>query len=409
MLDESSTILSLSVELLIKIFLLVVHQDRIALPVNREQHARSISQVCRLWRLIALESRSLWATVIQPNGQSRLWLNELLRRSGSQPLDVAVHFKFTSLQQDEVSPALSLVYSNTLHVLDQLRRIRSLDLKHSERPMLLAILDKLRPPAPLLETLKIQFCSHFNRLPSRLILFGGQAPNLRTIIIAAEAEVFFDITVFSQLTSLYVYPLVPQTTVVEWLQILQCLPMLERLHLEQAIMITENPRSLPCVKLPRLSYLSIDTDLRNCILFLSQIETRSPLETIALRCSRVFPGDSYAALFTIFDQRLSPASDVDLHIYCGITYFQIIRFSNGMHDAIFHLSWPDTVVKPEDFSPSLSSIITDSALTTASRIDLKIDADVTERFKDDIFKHTIAAGNLEKFVYNGSPIYPMSL
>ncbi|KDR68596.1 hypothetical protein GALMADRAFT_231244 [Galerina marginata CBS 339.88] len=87
-------------EILLRIFFLVLPDDKMYWKGKssiREDHARSVSQVCRLWRRICLKSSLFWSQALDWNNYHSMWFKKVIKRTRGQSLDVVLDFYASKL------------------------------------------------------------------------------------------------------------------------------------------------------------------------------------------------------------------------------------------------------------------------------------------------------------------------
>ena len=153
---------------------------------SREEYAICLSQVSRLWREIALGTRSLWTTIhvdYLSIGDGQLsYLDLFLSRSREFPLDILIHLVRHSDDEywEEFLPQMR-------KIICLISRWQSLHLFYNIEGDIHAALHPLGVvAAPVLEVFKVKYVLSSNELDDDyvpLILFGGGAPRLAHINI----------------------------------------------------------------------------------------------------------------------------------------------------------------------------------------------------------------------------------
>ena len=129
----------------------------------------TVSHVCSLWRLVALDHCTLWTHHRFNLGLE--WTAEMLRRAGGAPL------KLTFSEPVVTYPPSG---DNVANVIPQLlHRVSTLTIE--EKACTSAVLDTLTLPAPLMRSLTIN-ASRFVVLPRSL--FGDVVPNLHHLFLS---------------------------------------------------------------------------------------------------------------------------------------------------------------------------------------------------------------------------------
>jgi len=234
----------------------------------QEQTTRSVSQVCRHWRAVALNYPILWTSIMDFDKDSFEWTQELLGRSKQMPLNIGC-------------PIAACRPKNLDLVLDFGPQCRTFCLE--VEAFTEGFLNAIQKPAPHLEVFGVHLKwgeAGVTTLPK--ILFNGDAPKLREVHLKWCR---FDVTTlaFSQLTCLevswahgFVGP-----TVSEWLNLLNNIPRLKKLILKSISKTLPSTEPLPRAQLPHLSDLGLSAPLAECSRFLSHIDI-PPLERLSL-------------------------------------------------------------------------------------------------------------------------------
>src|SRR5260221_8229787 len=135
----------------------------------------AITYVCRHWRDVALNHRSLWGS-ITPN-LSLAWIEALMDRSRSAPVDAELRVGQATIKR------LCLSVDEAIELLSGCTRLRSLRILGPRRDVC-ALLDALRTATPI----RSLALSLWERGPPVFLpddLFGGQAP-IRRINFSAD-------------------------------------------------------------------------------------------------------------------------------------------------------------------------------------------------------------------------------
>ncbi|KAF9534049.1 hypothetical protein CPB83DRAFT_845013 [Crepidotus variabilis] len=122
----------LNCDILFKIFQFLCPDSKLQLKSLAKQPTadlRNASQVCRGWRELAMESPSLWGTLLNCNGESSDWLFELVRRAKASPVSIVLDLKHAySKRLLVIAPKLRTIESVTVfsswnHISDELFNI----------------------------------------------------------------------------------------------------------------------------------------------------------------------------------------------------------------------------------------------------------------------------------------------
>ncbi|KAJ7631651.1 hypothetical protein DFH06DRAFT_1438840, partial [Mycena polygramma] len=252
--NQLAPISKLSPELLSEIFLIIAAYSRISadhpsyLP---PAEARICTNgVCHYWRDVALGCASLWS-YIDFSWDTPKRVRESLARSKSTPLVV------------QASLHCPQALSNILLALKEISRIQCLDLGFTAT--LFSFFDQsLLNPAPALEVLRLD-CDLEVSLSAAI--FAHQTPRLRELELRGCAIPKDSHLLRNALTYLSVDELPPDETftVLEWLDILQSLPLLEVLSLSNCFSPPQEiDHSLPLVHLPQLFSLELVGCIEEC-------------------------------------------------------------------------------------------------------------------------------------------------
>ncbi|KAF7291637.1 NAD(P)-binding protein [Mycena chlorophos] len=188
----------LAPEILARIFLALAHSD--PFDVTTDFVPFTVSHVCRLWRLIALHTPSLWRRiplVINNNMEGQLHvLQTRVQNARNASLDVCLRTHRAMRVWGRARPVLQRLDGDSLeramrYIAPQAHRWRSLEIvisNNSYEPLLMsAALAGLRyrnvsgPKGLLLEHLVLVFRG--NDDASEFYLFSGAAPRLRRLVL----------------------------------------------------------------------------------------------------------------------------------------------------------------------------------------------------------------------------------
>lgn len=248
---QNSDALSLPAEILAEIFKLARAAPRIE------------SQVCRLWRHVALGSPQLWTDAIDYEHDHPGFTREQLRRSANMPVLVKAHFPMHSNRGIQ-----------NLHLVLKESAVHTLDFQGPPE-----ILDQVwqNLDATSLKTLSlfVPWDQMFQTTPYPGPSFELNAPLLRTLSLSNF--VAWDAPIFNNLTHLRLHLQDPTfaPSITQILEMVASSPMLTELNLLHAI---ENSSRLPghesigVVPLPHLAAFLLDDDILNHIFLLRHIE-----------------------------------------------------------------------------------------------------------------------------------------
>lgn len=266
----------------------------------------NVSYVCRHWRNVALNCPILWTYLFVT---SEDWAAETLARSKQAPLKLRVKRD----HWDEESRTLYFVEQ----VMNHVERIQELSLmlpaEHTH-----VVLSKLLSRAPCLQSLKISSgrLPSSSNLPSVLVPFDGDTPNLRTLELSHCPVPWYSFKL-SGLKTLLLHdvPLQFRQSMEELLVTLSCMQDLKHLYLKYALasdaaFLSSAALQTQKVTLPRLSRLFIVAQPPTVIALLSCVNI--PLQT-KVRLSCDFKQDSslddYVSHFSLLAQTLSAFED----------------------------------------------------------------------------------------------------
>ncbi|KIM41438.1 hypothetical protein M413DRAFT_27790 [Hebeloma cylindrosporum] len=184
---------NLPVEILTIIFCMIIesHHEHFtpgmeAILLEEARTIRAASQVCRLWRDVALSRHKIWAAILDVDSNSTAWIDELFRRSGSATLAIrSTPSKRRIPSQFFGSPKWDAISAHA-------HRLRKLDIALEYEDINYKLLPFFNQPAPLLEFLALKFSQKtgphqpFHRNFTDAIypfLFAGVIPKLHTLTL----------------------------------------------------------------------------------------------------------------------------------------------------------------------------------------------------------------------------------
>jgi len=222
---ECSSIPSLPVELLSKIFLLASMDD------YSEKTRIAITHVCYFWRETAINCFHLWSAIHiarnAPGERSRVI--EFRRRSNGAPLSISVgndmdktHYRNPQLQKI---------------IIDSLAQTRELS-----SPV--GVVQFLLCPAPALESLTLVRGKDGHQFSLQLIAFEGHTPCLRKVVLR-DVRLNWRSSIFKDLTELSIHgPHMFDIDRIHFLDSLARMPALELLDLRHAKLVFTTRSSL---------------------------------------------------------------------------------------------------------------------------------------------------------------------
>lgn len=269
-----SIISRLPPEILSTIFRYVADSFRYAYRMEWIQ----ISHVCTHWRRVALECRSLWTNIASSYPK---WAKEILQRSQETPLTVLIDVsdsKYDSRRRHLVQ-----------NILENMPRIRKLSFYHNHgyEDVLETILQDFVLPAPLLERLKLSMKDMKPHALPRDV-FSGQTPRLRQLVLR-NCNLVWASPFLHNLTVLKVDSVVhtARPSMREAINALRNMPNLRVLDLRHALPAlvdaASESDSEPTVLLTHLTQVRLESDMPECIYFLSHL-TYPPTVSIKLVC-----------------------------------------------------------------------------------------------------------------------------
>ncbi|KAF9257086.1 hypothetical protein L218DRAFT_991190 [Marasmius fiardii PR-910] len=236
------------------------------------------TQVCRQWRLIALNSASTWSLI---DFSHPSLTHEMILRSKAAPLDIEV-------TQHTLNPRTFIGLKEALSHIDRIRRLvlhASPSLSDTE-----AFLANLNKPAPLLQTFEIHGGSYVS-FPDNLL--GGEASRLRELRISG-VHFPWSPSLFKDLTTLILnephdVPIVTSCSrcpsMKQLVEALQQMPGLETLELVNSLPLHTSEKLVPrcVVELLRLRRLRLSGTLLSCTEVLRSISF-PPSAVVQITC-----------------------------------------------------------------------------------------------------------------------------
>ncbi|KZV74781.1 hypothetical protein PENSPDRAFT_732136 [Peniophora sp. CONT] len=319
-----------------------------------------VTHVCQRFRTVALEHGDLWSD-LSVEDDSALW-DLLLSRSRNASLSIR-----GNLDHMVNTPGC---YSR--QILEQIARVRVLDV--TQIPLRVVTFQGVHPWAPILEAkapelreLKLSMSesgaedgltlgSEFLQTASKLVilqLFGIQMPwnirapvNLRSLNLDDPGITNYDLT--------------------DMLQSLQCLPMLESLHLRYAIPEDDVDESNTLASLPHLHILFLEDIDRRCLELWSALSITSAC-SVYMEIDRLEPDDDDKLLVLVRAHLALSGSPTYRHMCIGDESRDdhVVRFSaHSTYETVRHTSRKDNKhAYTTDQSPLLSVVFQASGRT----------------------------------------------
>ncbi|TFK33973.1 hypothetical protein BDQ12DRAFT_727285 [Crucibulum laeve] len=311
-------------ELLSSIFLLLdfgsPDYGRRTRYISPAREMLAVTQICHYWREVALECHSLWSRALYlafPNN----WFRELLRRSGTSPIDA-----FGPIQE------LQGYSENLSTVLNHVARLRTLRVNASSQSWSLLTNRLQERSAPLLEYLHLERDNNIRISPRfSASIFKGHSPRLRKLelhgcVIDIKSPVFRNLTMLKIFDVHAVLPF----SVQEWLDLFERMPSLKELSLHdrsprKRSLVISSPSGLEnAVTLPNLSALTIGSLLEPCSALLYHMITPS-LAFFNVSCVATYPGIGFerlrASLASKFVDVQQPTEDRSYNLILGKSRF----------------------------------------------------------------------------------------
>ncbi|KAI0299114.1 hypothetical protein B0F90DRAFT_1818232 [Multifurca ochricompacta] len=269
---HSPIALQLPVELLQKIFFFLAELH----PSSSDRrhylppcpHWIPITHVCRYWRSAALGLHEIWSFITP--GLSISWAQAMMERSA--PLSVHVNIRVTTMSTDGLHP---LAASELLFAASRISTLRILGL----RADVLRVLDRLRSPSPLLESLDLSIVDSGLVVDLPETLFGGKAPHLRRLTFAADTCIRTPRWLLNGITD---FTTGADISLSELIEALRAMPQLEFLRVQHCRAVWDEEDTTggpthapppPRVTLPNLSLISFrDTTPRRFVMLSSRID-----------------------------------------------------------------------------------------------------------------------------------------
>lgn len=279
---KESTVHNLPDELLLRIFMFnAVYNPTNFVGYRPSKDARTCSQVCRRWRYCSLAAPLLWATSLDFSDPI-LWLQEMIFRTGSCPVDVIAPSPISLLSKQIFNTPLSLFKLQAT----------SSDLEYDEQNMALAMM-LFRRSRRFFLSLSSKMCEEALDLPEMAAgvveMLQTPAPDLRTLCLKLPAPVWDRMSTrlfgaFSSIRHLGLCALSNKVSVtILWLGILRRMESLESLELHYHIYSTRDtvlsePCDLQRVDMLNLQYLRLHGDNQMCNLILQKLWLRPDLD-----------------------------------------------------------------------------------------------------------------------------------
>ena len=317
------------------------------------EHATTVasSQVCMRWRSIALNCHTIWAPIIDYSRHSLKWIETLLDRSYSSPLDFGSRIAPVDTVHllDDGQGVLELVFNH-------IDRLRTFNLKVLESCWDLVCLRFLQLPAPHLEFVKIYIIfSDYNVGQGRRFrpdfgvakgfaqlmhpLFNHHAPNLQNLQLP-RCIVDFTSPILTHLTELDVRDIAHSSaapTVLDWLNILGGMPSLRWVTLIRAISSSMTNAIYPIIQLAALEMLSVDDEFREIVTMIEHLIT-PPRCGLKLVCDNSHVGFDQRKLWAVIEKKMDSWAINAPNRYLGVWVTQTI-FSFGNLPRGLEMTW----------------------------------------------------------------------
>ncbi|KAF8902421.1 hypothetical protein CPB84DRAFT_863583 [Gymnopilus junonius] len=331
-------------EILEAVFLLNTVKEFIDQELVHDPHQTTISTtlVCKRWYDVAHNFSPLWSHVIDYERHPPWWIEELLRRSKSFPIDVGDDsiMDHVRLFKPRGKTVLSHIFRNS-------SRLRSINLHITVSPWELICEEFFQHPAPALEYLNLVTSTPFPDCLYPGPLFAHDAPRLRKFHLQ-RCLVDFSSPALTNLTELSVrdilappilsmrkpdHPLKVAPTVNGWLRILEQIPSLVYLILGGAIPHSTNEEiPISKVNLSNLRFLSVAARFPDGAALLSHL-SMPPSCGIRLRFARprFISGTEGTELLSFLSGRLSswPDQTPSRYLQAKILSGDRIHFGNS--------------------------------------------------------------------------------
>ncbi|PPQ71850.1 hypothetical protein CVT24_006942 [Panaeolus cyanescens] len=255
----------------------------------------SLGHVCRYWRSVVLNDAKLWSRI--DSFTTTPWYDSQLERSRNLPLRCRVKGDITGLSQ--------LESDRIMKAMDHASRLHSFTfsifaLHHPNFLQATPILKRLyNTPFPVMKRLTLDICTAaFTHSPDLLLNLPKQNfPELRQLHVRYDTLIFsWTLPIFTGLQSLRLDTKaenLPVCTFGSFLDALERMPLLERMHFNWTCETLEEPETVDpsrVVSLPHLQSIHLRAAvLRECVNLISHI--RYPQETIKIRFRFQAEGD----------------------------------------------------------------------------------------------------------------------
>ncbi|TFK68832.1 hypothetical protein BDN72DRAFT_878786 [Pluteus cervinus] len=268
----------------------------------------TVSWVCRHWRAVTLNCRPLWSIIDYP---SPSWAEGFLERSGKARLRVY-------LPQMKPRGLASIPF-----LLESLPRIAILDLGACEGSYVCG--SEWDAPAPALKQLILEKFT----LPNKI--FSGSYPSLRSLSLTACVANWTQIPASLHLVDLHIIKPSTRISAVNLPFVLQCLPKLETLELDQVLLVDGiTPNSQPRISLGSLTALNIQREATSSIIALFHRLSIPPSAQLSLRDLRLGEhGGPSNTILAVQGSRFDPTRRiVQLWVDINIDFHIRIRDTN---------------------------------------------------------------------------------
>lgn len=265
---QQATTKTLPLELLLKIFALLLPSGdgfmgrRNSRSSNKKDHPtadlRRTTQVCSLWRKVALESPSLWSRNLDCNKESLAWFTELLQRCQSAPVHLIADFcqvRFLHTWYSDMADKLEMVVALSPNI-GSLSMVYNGGNLREPLSNLLNIVISMSTSAT-----RLSFCVDMKLIPPQWRSTRHSLPSLSNQQLRQlEVEGCWpdlSLPCFGQLTWLSV-SYVSELTAKDWVQALVGLPELKHLRLKEAMSSISASRGFHGhIKFPNLKTLTL--------------------------------------------------------------------------------------------------------------------------------------------------------
>ena len=299
------------------------------------KHATTVasSQVCMRWRSIALQCHAIWGPIIDYSRHSLKWIETLLDRSHSSPLDFGSRIARvnTFYLLDGGQGVLELVFNH-------IDRLRTFNLEVPDSCWDLLCSRFLQLPAPNLEFVKIIITFGDYRRRTRVIkrvaqlthpMFNHRAPNLQNLHLS-RCTVDFTSPILTRLTKLDVRDIAQSSavpTVLDWLNIFGGMPSLRWVTLIRSISSSMTSAIYPIIQLTALEMLSLFDGFRQNVTMIEHLIV--PLSGLRLYCSDAHVGFDQQKLWAIIEKKMDSFANNALNRYLEVwSTHQTLAFGN---------------------------------------------------------------------------------